>query len=345
MRNLPHTPFLSRLTAAALAGALATASVAPTALAQGAKPAAAAKKPDQKTRDAARKAYGAGEKAYEAGDHAAAYDNFKKANELIPSPHAEYWMAMALYKQDKKEEAVAAFKTFLDNPGSSKAGEDKVAEAKKLLGDLEGAQVGELDLQTTPAGATVTVDGEAQPGETPMIVKLKPGTHKVTITSPGYETKELELNVVAGQKTDQNIELVLAEAPPEPAPAPVAPPPEPEEPPPPAEPRSKVPAYVTLGIAGVSAAVGTFFGIKALGAKSDFDDDPTTDAADDVERNALIADMAFGVAITLGVTGVVLLTSADSPSKEAAKRAPKRRFDVAPYVGPKGGGAAARFTF
>jgi hypothetical protein len=341
---------MTRLTAALVIGAFATVTVAPPALAQGAKPAAAAKAPDKKTKDAARKSYGEGEKAYGAGDYAAAYDHFKKAYELIPTPHAEYWMGMALYKQNKDAEALPALEKFLNNPNSSKAGEEKVAEAKAALEDLKGKQGGELVLATTPAGATVTIDGDAQPGETPMTVRLKPGTHKVTITSPGYETKEMEVNVIAGQKNDQNVELTLAEggAEPVPAPIPVDPEPGPTEPTPAAEPRSKVPAYVTLGIAGASAVVGTFFGIKALGAKSDFDDNPTTDAADDVERNALIADMAFGVAITLGVTGIVLLTSSDSPSApkaEAKRRVHKPRLDFAPYAGPKGGGAAARLTF
>lgn len=350
MRKVARTYVITRLTAALVVGAFATVSVAPPALAQGAKPAAAAAAPDKKTRDAARKSYAAGEKAYDSGDYAASYDHFKKANELIPSPHAEYWMGMTLYKQGKKEEAATQLEKFLAHPNASKVGDEKLSEAKKALEDLKAGQTGELNLATTPAGATVMVDGEAQQGETPMVLKLKPGARKVTIKSPGYETKEMEVNVIAGQKTDQNVELTLAEAAPEPGAAPVATPVETpvEEAPPPAEPRSKVPAYVTLGIAGASAIVGTFFGIKALGAKSDFKDNPTTDAADDVERNALIADMAFGVAITLGVTGIVLLTSADSPSspKEEAKRSkPKARLDVSPYAGPKGGGAAMRLTF
>ncbi|HMR10157.1 MAG TPA: PEGA domain-containing protein, partial [Polyangiaceae bacterium] len=131
---------------------------------------------------------------------------------------------------------------------------------------------------------------------------------------------------------------------------PAAPPPDPGPPPPKDNPaassKSKVPAYVTLGIAGAGALVGTFFGIKALSAKSDFKDNPTTDAADDVERNALIADMAFGVAITLGVTGVVLLTSADSDEKAAKSRfVSGPRLRVAPVIGPTGGGAAAHLTF
>jgi hypothetical protein len=110
-----------------------------------------------------------------------------------------------------------------------------------------------------------------------------------------------------------------------------------------------VPAYVTLGIAGVAGVVGTIFGVKALGSKSDFDKTPTTKTADDTERSALIADMAFGVAITLGVTGIVLLTSDDEPPPATTgllkPKAKGARLDLTPYAGPKSGGATARVTF
>lgn len=108
-----------------------------------------------------------------------------------------------------------------------------------------------------------------------------------------------------------------------------------------------VPAYVTLGIAGAAAVVGTVFGVKALGSKSDFDKTPTTKLADDTERSALIADMAFGVAITLGVTGIVLLTSDDEPPPAATGMLKPKgaRLELTPYAGPKSGGATARLTF
>jgi hypothetical protein len=129
------------------------------------------------------------------------------------------------------------------------------------------------------------------------------------------------------------------------------PPPPPEEaPPPPPPPRSKVPAYVTLGLAGAGAIVGTIFGAQALSAKSEFESTPTTELADKADRNALIADMSYAVAITFGVTGAVLLFSKDTPeepkaaSTQTTKTAPRRAF-VTPYVGPTGGGAAAHFTF
>jgi hypothetical protein len=343
----------SHLMAALVAGTLATTALAPSAFAQGKGGAAAAKAdkgPDKKTRDAARKAYGDGEKAYTAGDYSKALDNFKKAYELIPTPHAQFWIGMSLAQLNRGDEAVKELEALLANPDASKIGDDKIAEAKKKLDELKSKMVGEVSIATTPPGAQVTVDGQPQMGESPMTLKLTPGRHKISVAASGYESKEMEIEIKAGDKLDQKIELAEKAAagpatpPPEPAPAPVTPPPEPAAPP--AEKKSKVPAYVTLGIAGAGAVVGTFFGIKALGAKSDYDANPTTDLADDVERNALIADMAFGVAITLGVTGIVLLTSSDEPAKEGRRALPKQaKLRVAPYVTHEGGGASARLTF
>lgn len=349
MRMLSGSTTFSRFTAAVVAGALAATSIAPLAHAQ-ATPAAgaAAKEPDKKTRDAARKAYGEGQKAYEKGDFPAAYEGFKQAHDLIPSAHAQYWMAMSIDKQYKVAEALAAFEVFLANPDAGKVGEEKLAAAQARQKELKATTIAQINLTTTPAGATVTVDGEQQEGQTPMGLELEPGDHKLVVTAEGYQPKELDLTVEAGQKLEEAIELV-----PEPAPVaeqPAEPPPEPppQPPPPPPEEKSMVPAYVTLGIAGAGAVVGTIFGIMALGKKSDYDDAPTADKADAVERNALIADMAFGVAITLGVTGVVLLTSSDAEGEAAAaaRPLPKRAtLNVAPYVTPTGGGAAARLTF
>jgi hypothetical protein len=321
-----------------------------SAPAPAAKPAdAKPKPPDKKTRDAARKAYGAGEKAYGAGDYSTALENFKKANDLIPAPHSEYWIASSLDKLGRVDEAIVAYEAFLAGPEAAKVGDDKLADAKARHAALKASLVGEVTLTTVPATAQVSVDGVAQPGQSPFTLKLAPGAHKVAVTAEGYEPKTMDLDVKGGDKTQQTLELSQL-ATPEPMPAappPAAPPPPPPAPPPPPE-RSKVPAYVTLGIAGASAAVGTFFGIQALSAKSDFNDDPTSDTADDVERNALIADMAFGVAITLGVTGIVLLTSSDEPAQAKAtpRVLPKRAaLRVTPYASPKGGGAAARWTF
>jgi len=357
MRRQSGTPIIPRITAALVAAALASTTLLPLAQAQGAQEGAAPaakKEPDEKTRRKARDAFNAGKKAADKADYAAAEVKFKEANELIPSPHAMHWVAVCLDKQGKVDEAIAQYAAVLDDPKVAELGEEKVAETKARYKELRATKIATVNLTTVPAGAMVTVDGEAQPGETPLTLELEPGAHKLAITASGHLPKEVELNVEAGQALDENVEL---QPEPAPAPEPVAAPPPPPPEPPPAEPveaepesgKSMVPAYVTLGIAGAGAIVGTIFGVMALSKKSDFDDNPQADTADDVERNALIADMAFGVAITLGVTGIVLLTSDDEGSENVGRRTqslPRQAtLQVAPYVSPTGGGAAARVTF
>ena len=383
MSKMSRTPLLPRFVAAVTAGVLASASIAPAfaadppapakekavpakaeakgklaepkaeppkadAKAAAAKPADKPKAPDKKTKDAARKAYGEGDTAFKAGDFAAAYAGFSKANELIPSPQAAYWAAKSIDGQGKVEDGIAAYEKLLADPGLASLGDEKTNDAKARLADLKAKLIGEINVVTTPMGATVTIDGAAQPGETPMIVKLAPGPHKLSLVAPGFEPKDLDVNVKGGEKSEQKLELVAKAPPPPPPPEPVVEAPAPPPPPPPPPPRSKVPAYITLGIAGAGAVVGTIFGIKALNAKSDFDKKPTGSAADRTERNALIADMAFGVAITLGVTGVVLLTSDDSAAPAAASlhKLPQRaKLVVAPYASPQGAGAGMQYTF
>jgi hypothetical protein len=360
-------PF-SRLALVAAIGALGVTSFAPSAhAADTATPAAsppaekatpmlkagttekALKAPDKKTRDAARKAYGEGEKAYAAGDFSAAYTGYSKANDLIPSAHAAYWAAKSLDQSGKADDAIKAYEALLADPGSSKIGDDKVSDARTRLATLRATLIGEITVSTMPSTAALSVDGVPQPGPMPVVLKLAPGPHKLTLTADGFDAKEVDLQVSAGTKVEQRVELQphFVPPPPPPPPEPVIAPP--AAPPPAPMPHSKVPAIVTLGIAGAGAVVGTIFGVKALSSKSDFNNNPTTKSADDTERNALIADMAFGVAITLGVTGIVLLTTsddaADEPKAASLHLPPKGSFHVVPYVGRESGGAAARLTF
>ena len=72
-----------------------------------------------------------------------------------------------------------------------------------------------------------------------------------------------------------------------------------------AKPRSKVPAYITGSAAIAAAGIGAVFGILFLSDKNDFDKSPSTEKADSADSKALIADIGFGAAITLGVASVL----------------------------------------
>jgi hypothetical protein len=342
-----------RVLAVFLSSFIAVGSVPWTALAAPPpKPTPAAKKPPAKPgkpdedpkRTEARKKYAEGETKFAAGDFEGAYAAYKAANEAVPASQALFKMALCLEKLDKPQEALTTYQAFLgSNPPP--AMEPKVAEAQARVAELKKKIPIMLKVTSDPPGASVYVDGVVQMGTTPMEVKTPPGHHKVRVTSPGYDPFEKEIDVEAGATPTIDAMLQknipIAEAPPPAPPPPPTPAPSPELPP---ERRSNVAAYVVLGVAGAGAIVGTIFGVKALQEKKDFDDgEKTTAKADSVEKNALIADMALGAALTLGVTGTVLLLT--NTSGRAEVRTQRTAFEFAPVLTPQRAGAFATVRF
>lgn len=305
--------------------------------------------PTDEEREAARLSFEAGTAAFGEGDYATAEAEFRKAYEAIPSPHAEYWIAVSLDKADPEakdaKKIATAYETFLSNPGAGHVGAEKVAESKARLDELRKGLPATVTIVSVPEGAAVTINGEAKEGVTPLTVELPAGTYKVGLTLEGHDDTEIDVVAEGGLALEQQVTLNETPAPVVAA-APVAAPAAATEP----VEKNYVPAYVTLGIGGAGLITGTIFGIMALNSKSKFNDDPTNENADAAERNALIADMSFGVALTLGITGIVLLTAdeEEAPAAETASLLRKPQSGdlvVAPYASRTGGGAAARLTF
>jgi hypothetical protein len=309
MRDRNHVHPGGRVLAAVLSGLLATSAMAPYAFAQ---PKGAAAAAEKQKRDTARGHYEAGRTKLDAKDYAGALTEFQAANAIIPSPQAQEKIALCYDGMNDAPNALKAYELFIEQAKDSEKLKAEVEAAKGRIEALKNAPVA-VSMVSDPPTAQGEVDGPAQMGAPPL------------------------------------------PSPPPPPPAP--PPPAATLPPPPAQQdqsanasvqpaRSNLPAYITLGVAGASAIVGTVFGVKALSNKSDFNDDPTTENADDAERNALISDMAFGVAVTLGVTGTVLLLSNNAGQEQAAKDARSQKtMQLTPFVGPSGGGAAATWRF
>jgi hypothetical protein len=312
---------------------------------------------EKQTKEEAKKHYKSGEAKFAKGDYAGALDDFQTADGLIPGAAPKFWIAETYEKMSKVPEAVTAYQTFLDSSPDAEKYKDKIADAKTRIEALKKTPA-KVKVATEPAQAAnlkLALDGAAQTGPE---LSVPPGHHTITATADGLEGK-LDVDVTFAEHKDVTVKLEKA-APPKVASAldvpakpaattPAATTPAPATPPV-AEKRSNVPAYVTLGLAVVGAGVGTVFGIQALGSKSDYNDNPTRDGLDKVERQSLLADMSYAVALTFGVTGVVLLLSNDSGSKpqqtgstKAAQA--KRSFVAAPYATPQGGGAAATLRF
>lgn len=293
-------------------------------------------------RERARTAYAAGKSAYAAADHSAAAAHFALADSLIPAVQAKFWRAMSLDQLGNVPDAYDAFAAVLGAEDRAKLGAENQSTAEARHAAL-AATPADVAIATTPAGARVRVSGVEVGAATPTRVRLAAGRHRIEVSLTGYESQSVELQVRPGAKLTKSLTLTPVASPSTSLTAPAA---GAAAAPMPTAERSRVPGYVTLGIAGASAVVGTIFGLRALSDKSDFDDAPTTSRADDVERNALIADMAFGVTLTLGITGLVLLLADDPMPEQVATRASQpSRLSMLPYVTRNGGGAAARLLF
>jgi hypothetical protein len=323
------------------------------------KPAAAAAAKDdgekQKLADAKRH-YGDGDVKFKAGDYAGALVEFQAADNIKPTPQAARYIGLCNDNLGHFQDAVTAYQRFLANvPAKMAAQGDEIRARVTAIQQLPG----KVHVDSDPKGASVALDGRPQANATPTDVEVPTGHHTLHLTATGHDAVDKDVDVTFASHQDVLVTLpvsvapppvaVVALPPPEPAPAP--PPPEPA---PPAEKRSMAPAWITGGLAVVAAGVGTAFGIMALHDKSEFNKGPTESLADDGENKALVSDMAFGVAVTLGVTSAVLFLSHDDSAAPQAASAPQARRDqhptgvsvtATPILTPHGGGAGALIRF
>jgi tetratricopeptide (TPR) repeat protein len=298
--------------------------------------------PDPK--EEAKKAWEEGQTKFEAGDYQGALEAYQRADTLYPGAAPKHKIALSLDKLGKAREAIAAYKVFVDSSPGEKFAE-KVAESNKRIGELEATLPAVINVKIAPEnlkGVAITVDGNPMQGTR---LEVSAGEHTVVVTAEGHEPATQSVTVKGDEQRELAVTLKpVVKAAPKPVPVP-----EEEE-----GGGSNVPAYVTLGIAGAGVVLGVVFGVLALQAKNDFDEkvetpgtDPAelTDLADSAERSALIADMSFGVALTFGITGIVLLFSNAGDDDEGDEVEEEEAFHVTPYGGPQGAGVTAGFTF
>jgi hypothetical protein len=335
-----------------IAGALALSHAPPAAAAKPPAPAAAPAKGDLAS---AKKHYSDGERKFKAGDYAGALADFQAANDVKATPQAERYIGLSLDSLGHLQDAVTWYDKFLDHVPEKMATQGDEIRRRSI--EIK-ALPGKVHVESNPTGANVTVDGKPSNAPTPTDVEVSPGSHTIRLSAQGRlpTEKQVEVSFASTQTVTADLDV-------EPAPAPSPPPivvaqAPPVPPPPPPEQRSKVPAFVTGGLAVAAAGVGTVFGIIALNDKNDFDKNPTSHTADNGDTHALIADMAFGVALTFGVTSAVLFLTKDeqraAPAPAAGLPAPSKRelakqsavtLTPAPWFGPRSGGAGLVLRF
>jgi len=117
--------------------------------------------PTKTERAAARAAYDKGTAAFDKGDYAAALEDFVKANAIIPSVQAMYWIAQAQDKLGHSEAALEAYDAVLARADFSKLSAEKAAKVQERHAALKA------QLQPPPPPAAPVPQG-AQPESLPQ---------------------------------------------------------------------------------------------------------------------------------------------------------------------------------
>ncbi len=289
----------------------------------------------QDPRARARQLYGEAQALFQAGNYPQAEASFRAAYEAVPNPVVLRAIASAQEHQGNIAGAIATLEQYLrDSPGAT----DR-AEVEGRLAQFR-ARPGSVQIVTTPPGARIVIDGRDIGHVTPAEVQLAAGPHTLELHLDGHTPTQQTIQAQAATRVRLELALDAAADPlaTQGGDGQVADPQQGStDEQPSGDPSAGV--WVFAGIGAATLIAGTVFGFLALSEQSNFDTEPSAEAADRGEMFALIADISFGVAAASVIAAIILyiVERADADSSSAAI--------VAPFATPEGGGVAAQLRF
>jgi hypothetical protein len=291
--------------------------------------------PSRALRMKARTLFADGQKALDSGDVQTAEKDFEEAYKTLPNAAVLLKIADCRSRLSDDAGAVDALQHYLaDRPNAPDRAEveSRIAAIKQ--------KPATVSVTTTPAGATILVDGSDSGQVTPADLRLVPGDHTIAVQLAPYETVQRSITVeFASRKTLQLTLSAPARQGAEPGIKPATD--EGTYPTTTSSGRSLSPAFwVAVGGTVAGAAVTTTFGIMAINEHSEYNKKPTRTLYDDGRRDALVADIALGVTVASAVTAGVLFFTAKSGDEP-----PDHHVVVVPCIERGGGSLVGHVRF
>ncbi len=284
-----------RITSMVLASAMAITLLVQSPLARG-----------QDPRATAAEFFRVGKESFQHGDFRAAALAFEEADRRAPHAITVYNAGLAWDGAGDGPRAADTYKEALDRGGLSGAFD---AHAKERLEDIE-KKLGLVGVKAPPGAVVSAAHAIRRPA--PVVVHVVPGTIEVLAelprseskgaSEPGREVRRKRIDVRAGER----VEVVFEDT----KTSPVSP----------SGSGSAVWAWIAVGGAVGAAGIGSVLGVRGLSARDDFEASGRTDSS---ARDAAIAlrtgaNVAFGIAIVVGVVGVIALLAGGPKSPAAA---------------------------
>ena len=289
-----------------------------------------AQQADESTRTAARALGTAGVEAYQAGDYPMATDKLEKAYGILRVPSLGLWSARALVQNGKWVEALDRYlevaslqvptgEYAVQNQAQADAEVDVAALRPRIpviVVGTEGAAVAETE---------ISIDGKAVPSTLAAEGRLvNPGKHVIEGKHAGTPAR-VELEVKEGQRERAVLRFAAAAAP---AAVPLEPAAVSADAGAPSDGKTqRTLGWTAVGVGGVGLAVGTVFGIMALGKKSQIDGNPDcvenrcapsqADKVDSYNTARTVSSVGLIAGGVLAGVGVLLLVTAPSGGARA----------------------------
>jgi hypothetical protein len=282
----------------------------------------------------ARESYQKGKDLYDAGKFAESLVAFQAAYDAKPHPVVLKSIAECQFQMLDVKSAIATLEKYLADPGPT----DK-PEMEKRLATIRKA-LASVEVSSEPAGAGLLVDGSVTGLITPASVDLNPGNHEVTLNLDGYEPLVKSVTLANGEQGKLYVDFGAEATPVAPTGGTLIDPFGDEDPgdggddgsAPTAESEGPPTAFwIAAAVAGVGLISGTVFGTMALGDEEDYQKNPSDDIKTSGERNAIIADVSFGVAVAAAIVGAVILIT-NKGEVAADVDTAKARFDIKPVA-------------
>jgi hypothetical protein len=261
---------------------------------------------EARRRSPAARAFKKGTRLFKKRDFAAALTSFKRAYDLRPHFIVQCNIARCYERLSRYIESAEHYRRCLREGGARKR--RFALRARKALANVK-QKISWVSVKSDGPGK-LFVDGRAF-GSVPQRVALNPGAHRLEVRRGGHKPAAITITVKAGENREMTLlptEIVEQPRIQKPDPVDEQPPVAPSEP----ERSGLHSAWFWTGTALTAAlAVGaTVLGVSALGAKSDYEKNPTREGYHDARDKRLLANVfwAATAAMAISTTTVFFFT-------------------------------------
>ncbi len=293
----------------------------------------------------AREHYSNGKALYDEQKFEEALQEFQAAFRIKSHPTVLKSIAECQVQLGDIPAAINTLQQYVDNP---EATDKALVEAR--INELESLPI-KVTINSTPAGAKIAVAGTEIDDVTPATIELAEGEYIITLSVEGYPPVSRSVNVKMKGNNELTIDFVaeVEAASPQADDDAIVDPFAGEETAAAGEVEAveeddKLPNafWISAAVAGVGLVSGTVFGTMALGDEKDYEKNPSQAKKDAGERDAIIADVSFGVAGAAAIVGTVILVTSLRKNKSQGESAKLR---VLPVAGRDQVGMSATFSF